>query len=152
MNTHELLNCRRLPGRIDAQQTAALLGFREQPDIQVLMRARLLKPLGNPARNGVKYFASAVVLQLAADEAWLHKATGTIQRFWRSKHREAEIWPEHGKEGASAGCLPKAATRRTPEREIIALAMQMQGAGKISLRRICFICKREIFLATQQLG
>jgi hypothetical protein len=29
---------------------------------------------------------------------------------------------------------------------------QMQGAEKISPRRICFICKQEIFYATQQLG
>jgi len=29
---------------------------------------------------------------------------------------------------------------------------QMQGAGKISLRRIWLICKQEIFFTTQQLG
>jgi hypothetical protein len=29
---------------------------------------------------------------------------------------------------------------------------QMQGAGKISQRRIWMICKQEIFPATQQLG
>ena len=29
---------------------------------------------------------------------------------------------------------------------------QMQGAKKISQRRICAICKQEIFSATQQLG
>ena len=29
---------------------------------------------------------------------------------------------------------------------------QMQGAEKISLRRIWVICKQEIFYATQQLG
>ncbi len=29
---------------------------------------------------------------------------------------------------------------------------QMQGAVKISQRRICVICKQEIFPATQQLG
>jgi hypothetical protein len=29
---------------------------------------------------------------------------------------------------------------------------QMQGAGKISPRRMWFICKQEIFSATQQLG
>jgi hypothetical protein len=29
---------------------------------------------------------------------------------------------------------------------------QMQGAEKISLRRIWMICKQEIFSATQQLG
>ena len=28
----------------------------------------------------------------------------------------------------------------------------MQGAGKIPQRRIWFICKQEIFFATQQLG
>ena len=28
----------------------------------------------------------------------------------------------------------------------------MQGAGKISQRRICLICKQEIFPATPQLG
>jgi hypothetical protein len=29
---------------------------------------------------------------------------------------------------------------------------QMQGAKRISPRRICTICKQEIFFATQQLG
>jgi hypothetical protein len=29
---------------------------------------------------------------------------------------------------------------------------QMQGAGKISQRRICLICQQEIFFATPQLG
>jgi hypothetical protein len=29
---------------------------------------------------------------------------------------------------------------------------QMQGVGKISPRRICAICKQEIFSTTQQLG
>ncbi len=29
---------------------------------------------------------------------------------------------------------------------------QMQGAEKISQRRICLICKQEIFFVTQQLG
>jgi hypothetical protein len=29
---------------------------------------------------------------------------------------------------------------------------RQQGAGKISRRHICFICKQEIFSATQKLG
>ena len=82
----QLFNCRRLPGRIDAEQAALLLGFRAEPDIQVLMRAKLLPPLGNPAQNGTKMFSSSLVLQLAADPDWLHRATAAIQRFWRSKH------------------------------------------------------------------
>lgn len=86
MSAQELFNCHRLPARIDAQQAAVLLGFREQPDIQILMRLKLLKPLGAPAQNGVKYFSSSMVMQLAADQEWLHKATAAVQRFWRSKH------------------------------------------------------------------
>ena len=88
MNSLELYNCQRLPGRLDVQQTATLLGFRPEPDIQVLMRAKLIKPLGNPAQNGVKYFASAEVASLAADAEWLHKATAAVQRFWRAKPRK----------------------------------------------------------------
>jgi hypothetical protein len=90
MSGQEIYNCRRLPGRLDAQQTATLLGFRLEPDIQVLMRAKLLKPLGNPAQNGIKHFSSVYVLQLATDQDWLHKATATVQRFWRSKHVKEE--------------------------------------------------------------
>jgi hypothetical protein len=86
MNSQEIYHCHRLPGRLDAEQTAALLGFRVEPDIQVLMRAKLLKPLGAPAQNGVKYFASAQVIQLAGDAEWLHRATAAVQRFWRAKH------------------------------------------------------------------
>lgn len=86
MNGQELYHCRRLPGRLDARQAASLLGFRMEPDIQVLMRAKLLKPLGTPAQNGIKHFSSAQVLQLAADPEWLHKATAAVQKCWRAKH------------------------------------------------------------------
>ena len=85
----QFLNCRRLPGRLDVPQAAMVLGFREEPDMQVLMRAKLIKPLGNPARNGAKLFSAATVLQLAADPDWLHKPTAAIQKFWKSKHAKA---------------------------------------------------------------
>ena len=85
------LNSQRLPGRINAELTASFLGFREEPDIQVLMRAKLLKPLGNPAPNGTKWFSSVEILQLAADKEWLHKATLTIQKFWKSKHAKETL-------------------------------------------------------------
>ena len=99
MNIQELLNQRRLPARLDAHQAAILLGFRAETDIQVLMRLKLLKPLGHPAPNGVKYFASAQVLQLSADQEWLHKATAAIQKFWKSKHlKEQATVREQGAE------------------------------------------------------
>ena len=42
-----LLNCRRLPGRLNATETAVLLGFQEH-DIPALIAGKLLTPLGRP--------------------------------------------------------------------------------------------------------
>jgi len=56
-----LLTCNRLPARINVEQTAFLLGFAEH-DIPILVRKKLLKPLGDPASNAPKYFATSEVL------------------------------------------------------------------------------------------
>ena len=53
----DLLSLRRLPARLNYFQTAAVLGFSEH-DIPVIVRAKLLKPLGKPAPNAPKYFAA----------------------------------------------------------------------------------------------
>lgn len=45
-----VLNCRRLPGRLNTAETALLLGVQEH-DIPVLVAARLIFPLGKPAPN-----------------------------------------------------------------------------------------------------
>ncbi|HOX02165.1 MAG TPA: hypothetical protein P5555_07390 [Candidatus Paceibacterota bacterium] len=86
MNEPAILNLARLPARLDVGQTAQLLGFLEH-DIQVLMRARLLKPLGNPAPNGHKFFASAEILQLAQDRSWLDRATKAVSARWQERNR-----------------------------------------------------------------
>lgn len=87
----QFFDSRQLPGRIPSSQAASLICFREEPTVQVLMRAKLLKPLGNPAPNGTKYFSSVEMLQLAANKEWLHKATVRVQRFWKSKHAHAAM-------------------------------------------------------------
>jgi len=81
-----LLSYQRLPARLDVQQTAELLGFM-QHEIAVLMKARLLKPLGEPAPNGHKYFSSVEILNLAQDCQWLDKATKIVSRHWQAKNR-----------------------------------------------------------------
>ena len=48
---------RSLPARLDVAQTSKLLGFGEQ-DIQILMSAGKLTPLGDPAPNAPKWFAA----------------------------------------------------------------------------------------------
>jgi hypothetical protein len=54
---------RELPARLAVTQTAKLLGFAEH-DIQVLMAARKLTPLGDPAPNAPKWLAAIEVIRL----------------------------------------------------------------------------------------
>jgi len=48
--------------------------------------ARLLKPLGNPQPNSVKYFSSVEVLELAKDRAWLARMTNAVNQHWQKKN------------------------------------------------------------------
>jgi hypothetical protein len=89
-----LLNCRRLPGRLTTGAAAILLGFSEH-DIAPLVKAKLLAPLGKPAPNAPKYFASSKIESLARDEAWQARATQVLAKHWiqrnnRKKHGEAD--------------------------------------------------------------
>lgn len=88
MNERELLNYRRLPGRLDVTQIATLLGLLPH-EIPILVRLGLLKPLGNPAANAHKYFASVSVEQSARDPVWLDKATRAIAKHVRQKNQNA---------------------------------------------------------------
>ena len=85
-----LLNCRRLPGRLDSEQAAILLGFHEH-DIGPLVSGGLIKPLGNPASNSPKYFASVVIEGLAADERWLDRATRALGKYWSDKNSRKSL-------------------------------------------------------------
>lgn len=73
------------PARLDAKQTAQVLGFQEH-DIPVLMRAKLLKPLGKPVQNSTKYFATCQIKELAQNPEWLNKATQVIYDYWKDKN------------------------------------------------------------------
>ena len=75
----------KLPARLDADQVAWLLNCQPH-DIPVLVRARLLKPLGNPPPNARKLFAAEEVLELARDKAWLAKVSNAIHEGWRKKN------------------------------------------------------------------
>jgi hypothetical protein len=80
-----------LPARLDVAATAKLLGFAEH-DIQILMAAGKLIPLGDPAPNAPKWFAAVEMIRLAADQTWLHKATKELSKYWRHK-RENRLSP-----------------------------------------------------------
>ncbi len=80
-----LLSVRRLPARLTGEQAAVILGFREH-DVPVLLAARLLKPLGQPTANSVRFFATADLLELAKDRTWLARSTQTLYRHWQGKN------------------------------------------------------------------
>ena len=61
-----------LPARPDVVATAKRLGF-AAPDLQMLMAAGKLEPLGDPAPNAPKWFAALAVIGLAADRDWLNR-------------------------------------------------------------------------------
>jgi len=70
------VGCVEHSGGPDAAIRARIPGFPVH-DIQILMAARKLTPLGDPAP---KWFAAIKVIRLAGDEDWLNKATKEVAR------------------------------------------------------------------------
>lgn len=107
LERERFLNLRHFPARMTIEEVAAF--FRMSPhDIPVLVANGLLKPLGDPVQSSVKYFATAVLQELAQNVDWLHQATAAIQGHWvmknarRSGNAEYSPLPEKQKERASS--------------------------------------------------
>lgn len=82
---YRYLTLTRLPARLSAEQTAWELGF-ETHEIPVLVKARMLKPLGKPSQNSTKYFAACIIQELRNDADWLDKACKVISQCWKSRN------------------------------------------------------------------
>jgi len=74
-----------LPTRLTAEQAAWLLNCQPH-DVPLLVAARLLKPLGSPLPNTVKYFATADLLEQMKERNWLGRVTTTISQRWQKKN------------------------------------------------------------------
>jgi len=79
------LNLKKPPARLNTEEAAWYLGFAAH-DIPILISHGLLKPLGHPGENAVKYFATSALESLRNDVKWLSKATDTIAEYWRKKN------------------------------------------------------------------
>jgi hypothetical protein len=87
----EILYMRRLPGRVNSEQAAQLLGM--QPHhLPILCRRGLLRPLGGGPKNCVKYYASLEIEQLCTDFKWLAKATKLLSDY-RPHQQESGLEP-----------------------------------------------------------
>ena len=107
---------RDLPARLGAGDTARLLGFAEH-DIQVLMAAGKLTPLGDPAPNAPKWFAAVEVIQLATDRDWLNKATREVSKYWRHKHERerSQVTPRNWGRRSNRLSVEKVSPKSSPE-------------------------------------
>ena len=74
-----------LPARLTAEQAAWVLNCQPH-DMPILVSSRLLKPLGNPPANNIKFFATADVFELVKDRAWLVKVTTAINQHWQKQN------------------------------------------------------------------
>ena len=75
-----------LPARLTAEQAGWVLNCQPH-DIPALVSARLLKPLGNPAPNAIKFFCTLDVLELLKDRTSLVKITNAINQHWQQKNK-----------------------------------------------------------------
>ncbi len=81
----QFLTWRFFPARLDTTQAAWFLGFQPN-EIAMLVGAGLLKPLGHPARNSTKFFATEILVQFRHDEKWLARASDSILEYWRDRN------------------------------------------------------------------
>jgi hypothetical protein len=93
-----------LPARLTAEQAAWVLNCQPH-DVPSLVAAHLLKPLGNPPANNIKFFATADVLELVKDRAWLTKVTNTINQHWHRRNSRNEGRPVSGSQNGPSPLL-----------------------------------------------
>lgn len=84
-----VLSLLRLPGRLDVEQVATLLGFAVH-DIPVLVRKGALHPLGKPRHNAQKWFAAVEIESYSHDKNWLSKATLIISKHWAVNNKSRD--------------------------------------------------------------
>lgn len=85
------------PARLSVEQAAWALNFQPH-DIPVLVASKILKPLGSPPANGLKFFAATEVMELSKDSSWLARATNAIHQHWHRKNLR-----KRGSAGATSG-------------------------------------------------
>jgi hypothetical protein len=97
-----------LPARLTAEQAAWVLNCQPH-DVPVLVAARLLKPLGNPLPNTVKYFATADLLEQMKERHWLGRVTTTISQHWQNKNDRRRNRPTVTASGGQNGNMQTSA-------------------------------------------
>src|SRR5262245_15061291 len=77
------------PACVGAEEAAAIFGWTEYY-MAFLVRAGHLKPLGKPAQNSRKWFATVELERLKTDVEWLDKAIRIVGSAFRERHPAAQ--------------------------------------------------------------
>jgi hypothetical protein len=105
------LNLREKPARLLAEEVSHFLNCSPH-DVPVLVAYGMLKPLGRPADNSVKYFATATIRELMEDVKWLAKADATTKAHWVMKNARAKENKEQFSTPSAADNSGKSAMQR----------------------------------------
>ena len=97
-----------LPARVTAEQAAWVLNCQAH-DVPILVSARLLKPLGSPQANAVKFFATADVLEAVKDRAWLMRMTNAVSNHWRGQNERRKGRSANGEQNGQPALVSMAA-------------------------------------------
>jgi len=79
-----------LPARLTAEQVAWVINCQPH-DVPILVAAHLLKPLGNPPANSVKFFATLELLEQAKDRTWLARVTNALIQHWQKRNTKKKF-------------------------------------------------------------
>jgi hypothetical protein len=80
------------PARLTVEQAAWVLGCQSH-DIPILVSAGLLRPVGNPPPNGVKFFCTSEVLELLKNRSRLTRMKSAINQYWHRKNTRKKSVP-----------------------------------------------------------
>lgn len=98
------------PARLNVEQVAWLLGC-QLHDVPVLIAAKLLKPLGNPPQNGIKFFATAELVEQMKERNWLTRVTVAINQHWQRKNAHKSNRARNNGQAALSGATVGTADR-----------------------------------------
>ncbi len=91
--------------RLTAEQAAWVLNCQPH-DVPILVAAHLLKSLGNPPPNSVKFFAASELLEQMTDRTWLAKVTNALNQHGQKRNAIKKKSPETGSSsGLLAACV-----------------------------------------------
>ena len=84
---HEDVKRLELLARLNVEDVAVIFNI-PKAAVPVLVKHRLLVPLGSPRPNSVRWFARRAIFRLADDERFLHRLTLCLERFYRKRNAQ----------------------------------------------------------------